>query len=77
MVLAILAAFSEAWDSHADSVNITHNSKHWWNGTCAKALAWYWSSWLQEDWAAFQHAMCTAKQGFFDHQIQEIFVKKA
>ena len=50
VVQAMLTAFSKAWDSHADFVDITCNSKKWWNGSCAKALATYRSSRLQEDW---------------------------
>ena len=53
VVQAMLSAFSKAWDSHADFVNVTHNSKKWWNGLCASTLAWYQTSKLQEDWAAF------------------------
>jgi len=69
--------FSKVWDTHADSVDVTHNSKEWWNGSCTKALATYQSSRLQEDWAEFCHTTRVAKQSFFNCQIQDISVKKA
>jgi len=49
MVKAMSMIFSKVWDSHANSVNVTCNLKKWWNGSCAKALAQYWSSRSQED----------------------------
>ena len=61
VVQAMLAAFSKAWDSHANFVDVTHNSKKWWNGSCTRALATYRSSRLQEDWSEFCHTTCAAK----------------
>jgi len=66
MVQAMSAVFSKAWDIYADFVNVTHNSKKWWNGSCTHALTQYQSSQLQEDWAAFQHTTHAAKRTFFD-----------
>jgi len=44
VVQAMSAAFSKAWDAHAAFVDVTCNSKKWWNGACARALATYRSS---------------------------------
>ena len=77
VVQAMSAIFSKVWDTHADFVDVTCNSKKWWNGACTKALTTYQSSRLQEDWAEFRHTTRVAKHGFFDWQIQEIAVKKA
>jgi len=44
VVQAMSTAFSKAWDTHADFVDVTRNSKKWWNGACARALATYRSS---------------------------------
>jgi len=76
MVQAMLAIFSKAWDTHANVVNVTHNSKKWWNGLCACTLTQYWSSRLQEDWAEFWHTMHAMKRSFFD-QRKDISIKKA
>ena len=77
IVETMLLAFSKVWDSHADFVNITQNSKKWWNGSCTSTLAQYQSSRGQEDWAEFQCTTRTAKHSFFNCRIQEIAVKKA
>ena len=77
VVQAMLMVFSKAWDVHADFLDVTHNSKKWWNGLCACGLAQYQSSRLQEDWSSFWCTTCAAKQSFFDQRIQEISVKKA
>jgi len=77
VVQAMSTIFSKAWDSHANFVNVTCNSKKWWNGSCAKALTTYWSSWSQEDWSEFHRTTHEAKHKFFDHQIQDIANKKA
>ena len=77
VVKAMSMVFSKAWDTHANFVDVTCNSKKWWNGSCAKALARYQSSKLQEDWAEFCHTTHAAKQSFFDRRIQDISVKKA
>jgi len=53
VVQAMSMVFSKAWDTHADFVDVTHNSKKWWYGSCMKALVCYQSSRLQEDWAEF------------------------
>ena len=77
MVQAMSLAFSKAWDTHADFVDVTHNSKKWWNGACARALVTYRSSCLQEDWSEFCRTTHEAKRTFFDCRIQDIANKKA
>jgi len=77
VVQAMSAIFSKVWDTHADFVDVTRNSKKWWNGSCAKALAMYQTSRLQEDWAEFHYTTWVAKCIFFNHRIQDIAVKKA
>jgi len=77
VVQAMSAIFSKAWDSHTDSIEITCNCKKWWDGSCAKVLAMYWSSRLQEDWAEFCHTTHAAKRKFFNRRIQDIANKKA
>jgi len=77
VVQAMSTAFSKAWDTHADFVEVTRNSKKWWNGTCARTLATYRSSQLQEDWSEFRRTTCEAKRTFFDRRIQDIANKKA
>ena len=61
VVQAMSMAFSKAWDTHADFVDVTCNSKKWWNGDCAKALHTYGSSRLQEDWSEFRRMTHAAK----------------
>ena len=77
VVQTMLAIFSKAWDDHADYVDVTRNSKKWWNGSCTRVLAMYRSSRLQEDWAEFHRTTRVAKCSFFNQRIQDIVVKKA
>jgi len=77
VVQAMSAVFSKAWDSHADFVDVTRNSKKWWNGFCARVLVMYWSSRLQEDWSEFCHTTCEVNRNFFACRIQDIASKKA
>lgn len=65
-----------AWRANSKQINITRQSKSWWNKECNIVLSNYRTTWSLENWKIFKSKVKTTKWLFFDIKIQEITNKK-
>jgi len=64
------------WHKYSKVVNITKQSKAWWDHKCHTDLEAYRKSQQIEDWKKFKNTVKRAKCEFFDGKINEITNKK-
>jgi len=62
------------WYKFLKMVNITKQSKAWWNEECDRDLAIYWISRQRNNWIKYRKMIKMAKKNFFNSKIQEIIL---
>ena len=72
----LASKIKNAWRANSKWVNITRQSKSWWNKECSIALSNYRTTQILENWKTFKSKVKTTKQLFFNIKIQEIANKK-
>jgi len=60
------------WNEFSKLVNITKQSKAWWNEKCNRDLIMYWISRQRSNWVKYRKIIKLAKRVFFNSKIQEI-----
>ena len=63
---------NSTWFKHSCMVNITRQSKYWWNENCQEKLTGYRLSKSVKYWKDFKKTVKITKCAFFDNKIQEI-----
>lgn len=62
----------DLWNKFSKLVNITKQSKAWWNEECNRDLAVYQIFRQRSDYIKYRKTVKLAKRVFFDRKIQEI-----
>jgi len=72
VVNSLVARVEQALNANTRRVNITKQSKKWWNEDCNRSLNKYRESRSLEDWKSFKRTVMITKKLFFDIKIQDV-----
>jgi len=75
IIQELISIIDEFWIKYSKYVNITKNSKTWWNEEYSRDLSVYHTSRSISDWSKFKRIVKRTKKIFFNEKIQEITTK--